>query len=261
MVRGLEDVPFARLGDGVDNVRRGRGDLDPDASHEAREPPGGLRPGASAIGGAEDAALLVAGAVRPLLAVEVPHRRVQQVRVARVDVEVCRAVHVVDVEDLLPRLARVLAHEDAALLVRAEGVPDGRDIDLVGIERVDDDARDVTRVGEPEVAPGLATICGLVDPVPEGDRVAHVRFPGAHVDHVGVRRVEREVTDRLHGLLVEERRERGAGVRRLPHTTRRGPDVDDRRVAGNAFNVRNATRHVGRADVAVRERGKGGVGQ
>ena len=174
---------------------------------------------------------------------------------------------VVDVQHLLPRVARVIAHEHTAFLVRTEGVSDRRHVDLLRVERVDDDARDVPGVGEAEMPPRLPAVGGLVHAVAERDRVADVRLAGPDVDHLGIGRVDRHVADRLHRLLVEQRCPTRASVGRLPHAARRGCDVDGARIAGDAFDVAHAPRHVGGPDIPVRqaserrvrERGRGGA--
>jgi hypothetical protein len=138
---------------------------------------------------------------------------VEDVRVLRVDVEVGRSVAVVRVEDFLPGVATVGGHEDAAFLVRSVGMADGRDVYFLRVARVDDDARDVARVGEAEVFPGLAAVGGLVDAVAEGDRVADVGLAAADINDVGIARFQSQVTDGLDRLLVEDRRPGGPGIR------------------------------------------------
>src|SRR5688572_12629546 len=105
---------------------------------------------------------------------------------------------------------------------------DRGDVDLLRVTWVDDDARDVARVGEAEVLPGLAAVGGLVDAIAERDRVADVGFARADVDHVGIPGFEREVANGLDRLLVEERRPGGAGVGALPDAARCASDVKDR---------------------------------
>ena len=61
--------------------------------------------------------------MRPGLALETPHARVKNVWVSRIDIEICNAVLVVDVERLGPCLAAVGSHEHAALFVWTKACP------------------------------------------------------------------------------------------------------------------------------------------
>ena len=65
---------------------------------------------------------------------------------------------VVDEEDLVPGLAAVDGLEDAAVGVVRPLVAAGRDVDDVGVGRMDDDAGDRVRVGQAHVRPGLAAV-------------------------------------------------------------------------------------------------------
>ena len=94
-----------------------------------------------------------------------PQRRVDDVRVRRIDVDVVAAGVLVLVQDLLERLAAVGRAEDAALLVRAVRMAEHRDEQPVRIARIDGDLRDLLRVAQAEVRPRLAGVGGLVDAV------------------------------------------------------------------------------------------------
>ena len=67
--------------------------------------------------------------------------------------EIDRAGLFADEQHLLPGRAAVDALEDAALLVRAEGVTERRDPDDVGIVGMDADLADVAGVFESDVGP------------------------------------------------------------------------------------------------------------
>ena len=123
-----------------------------------------------------DAALRAALDDLPRLAVLVVHRRVERRRRLAVDHEIDRADAVVDVEHFLPRLAAVDRAEHAALVVPREEMSHRRDVDDVRIRRVDDDARDVMRVGQAHELPGLAGVGGLEDALAGDTTIA--RSPG-----------------------------------------------------------------------------------
>src|SRR4029078_7293709 len=92
-----------------------------------------------------------------------PHGGVEDLRPARILDEVDRARAVVDVEDPRPGLAAVRRLVDAALRVVRVEVAGGGDVDGARIARVHEDASDVVRIGEAQVAPGLPAVRRLED--------------------------------------------------------------------------------------------------
>ena len=133
-----------------------------------------------------------------------------------VDHQVDRADAVVDEEHLLPRLPAIHGSEDAPLGVLREQMSHGRDVDDVRILRMDDDARDVMRVGETHELPGRAGIRGLEDAF-AGIRGPRVRLVArAHPDDAGVRRGDRHRADGRGADAVGDVGPCGSRVRRLP---------------------------------------------
>ncbi len=96
----------------------------------------------------------------------------------------------------MPRDASVARTIDAAIRVRCVDVAERRDKDCVGIFRIDDDAPDLFGVFQSEMFPRFARVVGFVDAVTEGNRVAHVGFAGADVNHVRIRRRDADCADR-----------------------------------------------------------------
>ena len=92
----------------------------------------------------------------PRPALHVVHRRVERVGIAAVDDEIDRAGLVVDVEHLRPGLAAVDRLEHAALLVGGPQVAHRRDVDDVGVGRVD---RRCARCARSPAGPCAATSC------------------------------------------------------------------------------------------------------
>ena len=82
-----------------------------------------------------DAAAGPAAVESPRLALALIRRRVQRLRILRVDHEVGRAGVVVDVQHLLPRAPAVGGLEDAALGVRSPQMADRRDVHDVRVRR------------------------------------------------------------------------------------------------------------------------------
>ena len=93
--------------------------------------------------------------------------------------------------------------------------------------------------------PGRSTIGGTVNAVSPLRRIAIGRFAGADPHDIGITRRDRDCTDRLHRLFVEDRIETYAVVTRLKQTAGRKPDKKDRRIARIERDVRNPTAHGG----------------
>src|SRR5207247_6086736 len=119
-------------------------------------------------------ALLAPTAMGPRLPLEAPHGGVQDVGIARIDLQIGRAVPVVDVEGFVPALAAIRGHEHAALLVWPESMPERAHINDVGVLGMNNDGGDMFALFQPHMLPVLAAIGRLVNTVTERDAVAHV---------------------------------------------------------------------------------------
>src|SRR5687768_3646393 len=97
---------------------------------------------------------------------------------------------------MLPDLPAVGGAEYATLLVGAEGVAQGRHVDDVRVVWMETHARDVACVLEPEMRPGLATICGFVDSVTVRHIEADAGLTHASVNDIGVRLSNRDSAHR-----------------------------------------------------------------
>ena len=173
----------------------------------------------AAIIGAIDPALRPALDDLPRLPVLVIHRRVERGRRLAVDHEVHRANAVVDVEDLLPRLAAIDRPEHPALFVLRKEVAERGDIHHVRPGRVNHDARDVVRIGQPHGRPGLARINRLENAFAR-DGAPRIRLiAAAGPDDLRVRGGERNGARRLKPDAVGDVVPGGAAVDRLPHAT------------------------------------------
>ena len=64
----------------------------------------------------------------------------------------------VDVESFCPRLSAIRRHKDAAFFVGSKSMTKRAHVNDVGILRVDDDCRNVFRVFESHVLPGLTAV-------------------------------------------------------------------------------------------------------
>src|SRR5206468_7787739 len=113
---------------------------------------------------------------------EAPGGGVEDARVRRIERQVDRAGVATHVEDAVPRLAAVARAEHAALLVWPERVAHRRDVDEIGIVRMDADARDVARVFEADVLPRLAGVRRLPHAIAVRDVSADRLLAGTDVD-------------------------------------------------------------------------------
>ena len=98
--------------------------------------------------------------------------------------------------------------------------------------------------------PRLAAVAAAVDAVAERRVVARVLLAGADVDDVGIRRRQRDLADRQHVLVVEDRLPGRAAVDGLPDAAVGAGHVEDERVAGHPDDDRDAAGLVGRPDAA-----------
>ena len=240
-------------------VRAGHGDRDL-AEHAGREArvARDLAPGVAAVGGLEDPRPLAAAPQAPRLAVHLPERRVQDVRIARVHDQVDRPGVFVAEEDLLPSSAPVAGPEDTALGVGPEGMAERRHVRAVGVGGMDADARDGVGVGEPEVPPTLPAVVRTVDAVALEDVGAQLHLAHADVDDVGVRRGHR---DRAHrgaaDLAIGHGGPGGSAVGGLEEPSPRRAEVVLERPVGVARHRDRASAPV-RADRAPLHGGKEG---
>ena len=186
-VVGPEEAPLLGLDEGEDPLgpRSRDGDADlPDDSFG--KPSRELLPRLAAVRRLVKARRRAATLHRPRLPHRLPQGGVENPGIRRVDREVGRAGLLVDEEDAPPRLTAVGRLVDPALGARPPGVPLRGDPHDVCIRRVDDDLRNVCRVGEADVRPGLSRVGRLVDAVPGREVAADARFAGADIDHARV---------------------------------------------------------------------------
>ena len=177
-VGGAIQRRILRLDEGVDDVVVARRD------HDFRPAPRlgrrrQLFPVGAAVGRFEQRAAarrvgaVAAGAEGPALAAEVPQAGVEDIRVGRVHRQRRAARREVSAgEDQVPALAAVGRLVEAAVGAVAPERTRRAGVHGVAVLRVDDDAGDPFRLGQPDVGPGLAAVGRLVDAVADGDRVA-----------------------------------------------------------------------------------------
>src|SRR5690349_4722204 len=147
----------------------------------------------------------------------------------------------IDEQDALPRLSTVRRAVYASFLLRAGDAPERTDVNDVRIRRMHDDASDAAGLVEPHVLPRRAGVRREVDTVAHDVGVAdRPRLAGARPHHVRIGRSDCERADGLHLHRIEDGAEGRAAIARFPDPTRRGAEVPDPRIAGNAGDRREA---------------------
>src|SRR5438094_717923 len=170
-----------------------------------------------------------------------PERRVDSVRIARIELHVVGAGVFVLVENFLKRAAAVCRPKDAALLVRPVRMAEGGDEEPAGVARVDGDHRDHLGVVEAEVRPRLAGVGRLVHAVADGEIGSDNPGAAADVDDVRIGRRHRDRADRARVLAVEEWVPRRAIVGRPPDAAVVETDIGDVRLTRHAGDGAGAT--------------------
>src|SRR5205823_3427662 len=140
-------------------------------------------------------------AVLPRPLPRLPQRRIDGLRVRRIDGHFDAARVLVAVQDLVERLAAIGGAENAALGVRSVRVAEDGDEEAVRIVRVDGDGRDLLAIAQTEVRPRRAGVGGLVDAVAGGEVGALQPFAAADVEDVRIRRRDGDRADRAGRLL------------------------------------------------------------
>jgi hypothetical protein len=250
-IRRAEDAapPLLRLDRRVEDVRvRGR-DGEADATEVARgQARPDLLPRRARVGRFVERAFGAAVDERPVVSASLVGRGVDGVGVVRIDYDVGDAGVLADVERALPRLAAVGRLEEAAVAARPPERPLRRDVDHVGVARINHDATDVLRLFQADVAPRLAAVLRLVDAVAVGDAALRVVLARPDPDDERVLLIHRDPADGVRALVVEDRAEGRPAVLRPPHPARSRRDEVLAVIARIDGEGRDATRREGGAD-------------
>src|SRR5207237_7211145 len=171
-----------------------------------------------------------------------PERRIDDVRVRRVDAHVVAARVLVFVEHLLEGVSPVGGSENAALGVRTVRVAERRDEEAIGIARVDVNHRDHLRVAQPEMSPCPPRVGRLVDTVADGEIGPNDAGAGPDVDDVAIGGRDGNGANRSGRLIVEDRLPRRTVVGGAPYAAVVEPDIEHVRLAGHAGERARAAR-------------------
>ena len=160
----------------------------------------------------------------------------------RIEGDVDAARVFVFVENFLPGLAAIGRAENAALCVRAIGMPQRRHENDVGIRRIDDDFADRARIPQANVLPGLAAIERLVNAVAVRDVAANAGFARSDVEDV------RDSSSHTAMLpiadvpsLIENRGPSHRAVGGLPHSAAGRAEIIGRGIARNSGRGQRAS--------------------
>src|SRR6266481_8729247 len=82
--------------------------------------------------------------------------------------------------------------------------------------------------------PSLAAVGGFVNPITDGKIGAREAFAARDINDIGVRRGDRDCTDRLRGLRIEDRQPGAAVIGGFPNATIDGADIENVRLARDA---------------------------
>ena len=170
------------------------------------------------------------------------------VRVARVEHDVADARVLADRQDRTPGGPAVGRLVESALAALGKERPLRRHVHDVRVAGVDDDVADVLRGLEAHALPGLARVGRLVDAVAEMGASLAVVLARAEPEDVRILGVDGHAAEGEDAVVVEDRREGDAAIRRLPQAPERRHDVPDTRVLRVDLDVDDAAGGEGRTD-------------
>ena len=140
----------------------------------------------TAVGALEKPAVARAADDRPGLAFESRHPRVNNIRIAGLQLDIHCAYAVGNEQNLAPGLSAVRGFEDAALSIRFESVALRRDPNDVRISRMNANASNLARVVEADEFPRQPPVGRFVHATSGRDVAAHIVRARAQIDHVRI---------------------------------------------------------------------------
>ena len=117
-----------------------------------------------------------------------------------------------------------------------------RDEDDIRILRIDNDSPNLSSALESDVLPGLAGVDGFVHAVAELNRISHVGFARANVNHIRIRRRHTNGANRGRRRRVENGIPCATCVHRLPNAATNRAEIKSLRLAHDATNRVDAAR-------------------
>ena len=215
-----------------------------------------LAPRLAAVGALVDPRFGTAIDQRGDIAKTLVGRGVERVRPRRVLNHLVDACGFVVTAQFLPGGATVGGLEQTAVTAYGPQRPLGGHVNDVGVARVDHDRSDVLRRRKTHLLPVFPAVGALVNAITVTDMAPADVFAGPDPDRFRMRRVDRQATDRVGGLLVKDRRPTRPGVRRLPHAAAADGGVPDALIFGMDRDVGDPSRHQRRTDASKLESGE-----
>ena len=197
VVASVDPALLLVLDPGVDDARVGEIDRDPAPAPRALgQSLGESGPGPSGVGRFPEAAAWAATVHAPGGPAPLIGGRVKNLVVGGIHHQFGAAGVHARIEHPGPGETAVGRLVDAAVAAGLPEIAEGRDVDDIGIDRVDHDPGDLLRGAEPHVLPGLATVGRFVDPVAPGGTLPVVVLAGADPDQIGIVRRDGDGPDR-----------------------------------------------------------------
>src|SRR5579859_2145155 len=140
----------------------------------------------------------------------------QDVRVPRVQYHIPHSRVFANRQGFGPRLAAVRRLEEPAIAARSPQRPFCRDVDRVGVARIDDDFADMFRILQTNILPRSPAVDRLINAIPVSDTALAVVLARTDPNHVRILRIEYHAADGIRPFVVEYWRPGNASVRRFP---------------------------------------------
>src|SRR5947209_346619 len=140
-------------------------------------------------------------------------------RTVTVKSNVNRTAVLIAIKNFLPRSAAIGGAKNTTLRVGPISMSHGCHQNYIGSARVYHDAADVAGIAQSYIAPALAAICGLIDPVAVGEIRAPVSLATAHINNVRIGWSNGQRANRSNRLAVKSRGPGQAAVGGFPHSS------------------------------------------
>ena len=234
---------FDNRPDAIRISRRNRDAHDSDRSARQARTARDFSPGIAAISRLEDLAPRTATLQSPRLAIYFPERCVDNVRIGWIDNQIAGAGFVAAEKNFLPGLAAIFRSKYAALFVRRPHMSLRRDVNDIRILRMDANARNLSRVFQADVLPGLAAVRRFVNSIAVRNVAANRRLAHADIDRVriGIRQTDRAYRSRSEDRPVSDWLPIDAAVARLPNTATGAAEIENHRLRRHPGNRGHAT--------------------
>src|SRR5260370_18262488 len=152
--------------------------------------------------------------------------------------------------NVVPRLPAVSGFVTPPRFVGTKQVTENRHVNYIGILRIDDNACYGLRILQAHLREGLAAVGRFIDAVTKAGTLAVVGLAGAHPDDFGVRRSNRDISNRSSRISINNRLESCAVIRSFPDSAGSEAHVINISIALDHGDVVDASAHACRSDAA-----------